>query len=101
MEGLTHVGNNDSDLLQKQLDWRPVEQAVLKYNRDNGETGRDTDFFEGRIVERVGCRIERMENANFHERKSLLLDRRSVVAESAVNDYESAQGDPVVYNSML
>lgn len=87
MIGLIYAGNNDSDLLQKQLDWRPVEQAVLKYNRDNGETGRDTDFFEGRRVEKIRCRIKRMENANFYERKSLLLDRRSMVAESVVNDY--------------
>lgn len=34
-----------SDLLGKMLDWRPVENAVMKYNRENNLPLNDTDFF--------------------------------------------------------
>lgn len=39
------VDSGDNDLLQKLLDWRPVEQAVQQYNEANGQSTNDTDFF--------------------------------------------------------
>ena len=34
-----------SDLLGKMLDWRPVESAIMKYNKENNLPLNDTDFF--------------------------------------------------------
>ena len=34
-----------SDLLSKMLDWRPIESAIMKYNKENGLPMNDTDFF--------------------------------------------------------
>ena len=34
-----------NDLLIQMLDWRPVEEAVMKYNLDHDIPINDTDFF--------------------------------------------------------
>ena len=41
------IDTGDNDLLQKLLDWRPVEQAVRQFNEENGLATNDTDFFTG------------------------------------------------------
>lgn len=42
--------DENKDLLQRLLDWRPLTAYVLKYNQENQIAENDTDFFIGLIL---------------------------------------------------